>query len=130
MLKFIDTTTAVRFISSLDTADEKTTFLIAPLNSQEVQIVNDTTVIIKTNGTAASVDLKQTLRNRLFAQLGLRGWENAGKDFYTEHKSILGLKKKDIIADDLLNSIPIDYVNEIGEKIAELSLSSGIPEKN
>jgi hypothetical protein len=130
MLKFIDTTTAIRFVSTLDTDENKTTFLITPLNSQEVQVINDATVSIKSTGTASLVDVKQTARNRYFAQLGLRGFENAGKEFVTEHKSILGLPKKDIIIDEILNAIPIDYVNELGEKIAELSLSTGIPVKN
>jgi hypothetical protein len=130
MLKFIDTTTAIRFVSSLDKDENKTTFLIAPLNSQEVQVINDATISIKSTGVSSLIDVKQTQRNRLFVQLGLRGIENSEREFVTQSKSILGLPKKDIVSDELLNAIPIDYVNELGEKIAEISLSTGIPEKN
>jgi len=130
MLKFIDTTTVTRFESPLDLGETKTVFLIAPLNSQEVQVINDATISIKVVAGKESIDLKQTLRNRLFVQCGLRGWENAGKEFATELRSILGLPKKEIVKEDLLNSIPVDFVNSIGERIAELSVSTGVAEKN
>jgi len=60
----------------------------------------------------------------------LRGWENAGQDYKSEQRSILGLPKKEIVKEELLNAIPIDFVNSIGEEIAQISLSSGIAEKN
>ena len=131
MQRFIDTTTTHQFTSPLDKDEVKTIYNIAPLNSQEVQVVNDVTFSIgNSNGSGGSIQLKQSLRNRLVVQLGLRGWENSDRKFETEHKSILGLPKKDVITDDLLNAMPIDYVNSIGERIAELSLSTGISSKN
>ena len=131
MIRFIDTAIVTRYISLLDKEEQKTTFLLSPLTSREVQLINDATVIISaTAKDGGGVEIKQTLRNRLFAQLGLRGWENAGKPFTAEPLSVLGLPKKDLIAESLLGQLPVDLVNELGEKVAEMSLSAGIPEKN
>lgn len=130
MIKFIDTTTAVRYQSVRDTDEEKTTFLIAPLTSLELQVLNDATIITATDTKNANFNVKISLRNRLAVQLGLRGWENAPKPYEVEHKSILGMPKKEVIKETLLNELPIDYINELGEKIQEISLSTGIEEKN
>lgn len=130
MLKFIDTTTPVRYTSHLDKEEPRTVFLLAPLTSHELQVINDATVITKTNGITASSEIKQTLRNRLAVQFGLRGWEKAAKDFETEQRSILGIAKRDMIKESLLNELPIDYINDLGEQIQAMSLSTGAQQKN
>lgn len=130
MIRFIDTTTPIRYQLQLDQDDEKTTFLITPLTSQELQILNDATTTTETDGKSANFRVKISLRNRIAVQLGLRGWENAPKPFETEHRSILGLPKREMIKESLLNELPIDYVNELGEKIQEISVSTGLQQKN
>lgn len=138
MIRFIDTTTATRFESPLDTGETKTVFLLGRLNSQEVQLINDATFVIKASGqlgangtgTVGTMEVKQTLRNRLFVLFGLRGWENADKPYESAHRTLLGIQNKETIKEELLNQIPIDIVNNIGERIAEISLSTGIDSKN
>lgn len=130
MLKFIDTVTPVRYTSPLDSEEGKTVFLITPLTSNDIQIINDATVTTETNGVTASAKIRQSLRNRLAVQMGLRGWENAGKEFESEQRSILGTGKRDVIKESLLNELPIDYINDIGEEIQRISLSTGAQQKN
>ena len=130
MQRFIDTTVTHNFTCPLDLDEIKTIYKLAPLNSQEVQLINDATITVKAHGQTATTDIRTTLRNRLFVLFGLRGWENSERNFETEPRSILGLQKREMIKEDLLNAIPIDFVNSIGERIAELSLSSGIDSKN
>jgi len=47
-----------------------------------------------------------------------------------EKRQILGLPERDVIKESLLNSLPTDYINDLGEKIQEISLSGGIDQKN
>lgn len=130
MIRFIDTTTVIRHTLEQDADEQKTVFLIVPLTSQEIQVVNDATMDFKTNGVTTDLKVKQSLRYRLIVQLGLRGWENAPKDFVTEQRSILGLPKREIIKEELLNLLPIDYIVALAEKIQDISISTGTDPKN
>lgn len=130
MIRFLDTTATIPFSVSSDTEETKTIFRISPLTSQELQVINDASTTTESNGVTVNLKVKTSLRNRLIVQLGLRGWENAGQEFKSEQRSILGMQKREVITEELLNALPIDYVNELGEKIQEISLSAGIDKKN
>jgi hypothetical protein len=114
----------------MDTDEQKTIFHISGISSLEMQVLNDTTVISETDGKKGFATVKSSLRNRIAVMLGLKGWDNAGRQFETEKRSIFGLPPKEIIKESLLNALPTDYINELGEKIQQLSLSTGADAKN
>jgi len=130
MIKFIDTSATTPFSVSMDTDEQKTIFHISGISSLEMQVLNDTTVISETDGKKGFATVKSSLRNRIAVMLGLKGWDNAGRQFETEKRSIFGLPPKEIIKESLLNALPTDYINELGEKIQQLSLSTGADAKN
>lgn len=130
MIKFIDTAATVPYSVEADKDEQKTVFRISAVSSGEMQLINDATVITESNGRTGTNRIKTSLRNRLAVYLGLKGWDNAGKPFESEKRSILGLPDRDVIKESLLNSLPTDYINDLGEKIQEISLSGGIDQKN
>lgn len=116
------------FVSELDPAkgtEEATRFRLGALDARVMAHIRD----LATSVTARSVeagDVRINMASMLFAaaQFGLRGWTNlrdsAGNDvpFRTVDR-VVGGKTYKVVAPELLELLPFDVVQEIGQAVLD-----------
>lgn len=137
-IKAVDLTRTKRFISQYDDASEEgkaTVWLLGTLSSRDVGRIRDSVTSIKLNTAEGSdpneveTHIERTKMNFEAVRVGLKGWENfIGPDgnsipFKTIKRDVGGTRR-DVVADELLDMIPLDVVNELADEILQGNLLS------
>lgn len=139
MIKLL-TQTPEQYISKFDSGELKTVFFLSPVTSQEMQIITDQTMTVKSKkkediekddaGAGVDIQFKTSLRFRMLCLFGIKGWENGEEEFRTIKRALHGMKEKNLIAEELLDRLPNDLIVELAGKIDEMSNLTKEDEKN
>lgn len=122
MLKGINIKETKEFVSTLDTAEPKTIFLIGNLTAEAKTRIMSGSVGIGADGNAiAKVDMGKAYE---IVRVGLKGIKNFGDS--VDGKSI----NIDVITDDVLNQIDGAVLFEIAAEIIKLNFNTDALRKN